>query len=577
MTISITVSVILGLIADKILAALISEGVGIIADEILVEKLQNRKTKYAFQLALSETIRRFSLIGSRDEITRPLLESGSPLMDMDVSKELSKVLRFGSEPDYNLIGSHWKAALDNPAALWRDYSNESRLLIDLLKEELRANELFRPVFDSKSLHDINLEARVQTEALLRIEDKLTDLVNITRENLNQVSRKSSKIQSLLYNVPTLPLNYINRPEETELLNLLIEKNRKIGISGMAGVGKTALVISTVQNQVLHSIFVDGIIWLSFGKHTDLVARQIQLAEFLELREYQFKDVQHGKAVLGRLFEGKTCLLILDDVCLREHASAFDCLGGSSCLVITTQDAGIIYGIGAKQFLLRQMNDNDALSILASWSGQNPELLPPQALEIVKSCKGLPLALAAVGSIQQHSPGSWERILHRLQTDELEKIRFQLPGYPFSDLSESIQSGLDNLPEDIRVHYLELALIPRAIAIPENALIAFWGQLGVNSFDTKDMLDIFLQRSLIEKDIANQYTIHDLQRSYLKRITGVSAFEEELKSMGADDYTSRFLAVHLVNAGQEDKLGDALYKIYLHYKDDFSRNLLSEDF
>ena len=117
-------------------------------------------------------------------------------------------------------------------------------------------------------------------------------------------------------------------------------------------------------------------------------------------------------------QGKACLLVLDDLWRLRDAEPFDVLGPRSRLLTTTRDADLLVALGAGKLPLDVLSEDLALELLASWSGQARQALPPVARQVAESCGYLPLALALAGARIQGG-GRWEDVLAALERGHLE--------------------------------------------------------------------------------------------------------------------------------------------------------------
>jgi predicted ATPase len=104
-----------------------------------------------------------------------------------VSNELAQLVRFEREPNTELIGRQWKASMDDPPP-WCDFTYEAKRLLEYLQVELRSTEVFRPVFDAKSLNAIAVSAAASTESLAHIETQLADLAQLLASRFSDLSR-----------------------------------------------------------------------------------------------------------------------------------------------------------------------------------------------------------------------------------------------------------------------------------------------------------------------------------------------------------------------------------------------------
>jgi hypothetical protein len=168
----VATTAVLTMIAEGVVAALAEK----LTDEA-ASKLRSEPAKQALRQALGEAIQRYATTGSRLDLAAPLLRQDGPLAQPAVAEELAQVVRPDHEPNLTLIGDRWRAAVDQPPA-WRDFTEEARLLVGYLQAELRTTDVFRPVFDSRSLDAIADKAALSTEQLAGIEAQVSNLASL---------------------------------------------------------------------------------------------------------------------------------------------------------------------------------------------------------------------------------------------------------------------------------------------------------------------------------------------------------------------------------------------------------------
>lgn len=439
---------------------------------------------------------------------------------------------------------------------------------------------------------INPVLRLGDYNLLAEELKLLDAPDF-REDSNYATRLKTLVRQLsqpvapmgtLVNVPTLPPHYLHRPKDLSSLmdSVLADLRRPVvvtgttkltAIEGMGGIGKSVLATALARDHATRRSFPDGVIWLTLGQTPNLTERQSQIAESLGDPSPTITDVQQGRAMLSRLFQDKACLLILDDVWQTKHVEAFDVLGGSCRLVVTTRDARITTGLGAVEHRVDTLLPEQSLQLLAQWSGCAVEVLPRLAHAIAQECGNLPLALAMVGARLRRDPDSWNTMLHRLREADLDRIQQQFLHYPYPDLLRAIQVSVEALEsENLRERYLDFAIFPEDTPIPESVLQTLWAPMGLDKHDVKDIVTRFADLSLLRRDGLGRVGLHDLQFDFVRKQVGKDAaglhsrlLKEYQKkcadgwSTGPNDgYFFQNLPRHLTKAGRIDELRHLLF-------------------
>jgi WD40 repeat protein len=371
----------------------------------------------------------------------------------------------------------------------------------------------------------------------------------------------------LHGVPELPPHYLPRAEDLSgIKQKLLAGNGNVGITGtssavgvqgMGGIGKTVLAAALAHDQEVRKAFPDGIYWITVGQKPNLLVLQNQLLRQLTGSEQVLITEQEAKDALREALEGRAALLVLDDAWTIDHADAFSATAPPARLIITTRNNEVLVGIGAEEHRVDVLSPSDALKMLAEWVGQkSPDKLPVEAADVAKECGYLPLALAMIGAMIRLRPTGWNDALRRLKRADLAAIKRAFPGYPYPDLLRAIEVSVEALEGPDRECYLDLAVFPEDLPIPEEPLCALW---NLDDADARDCMTRLVARSLATRSEAGgseALILHDLQRDLIRKRR-----EKELPSLHLrlvkawdalakppDPYAWRWLAYHLVWAG-----------------------------
>lgn len=401
-------------------------------------------------------------------------------------------------------------------------------------------------------------------------DGLAELTRILSAPVPALARLSG--------VDPLPASHLPRPEEADKLAaavladvsqpvVITSAGRTVALEGMGGVGKSVLAAAFARACPTRRAFGDGIVWLRVGQHPDLTGLLRLLGDALgDAALDRYTDETSSQARLSRLLEDRDCLVVLDDVWDVRYATAVVSALGPRCrLLVTTRDSRIGLALGAAELRLGVLTDAQALTLLASWSGQEPAALPAEARAVVRECGNLPLALAMIGALVRGRADRWAGALDRLRHADLDRIALQFPGYAYPDLLKAIQVSVDALPGAAQPRYLELAVFADDAGVPEAALEVLWGTAGLDRADTQDLADLLVDRSLAQRGDDGRLTLHDLQFDYVRRqVPDLAALHGRLLdayarrcpdgwASGPDDgYFFSQLVPHLVAAGRPDE-------------------------
>ncbi|MBK8909277.1 MAG: hypothetical protein IPM60_15780 [Rhodospirillales bacterium] len=375
--------------------------------------------------------------------------------------------------------------------------------------------------------------------------------------------------------PPLPPNYLPRAEHVGPLKeaVLNAPDLALGITseaigsglvGMGGIGKTVAATALAWDSEVRKAFPDGIVWLSFGRHADVVQQQMELVHALGSAPVVVENWMDGRNHLSRLTRDRRCLVILDDVWESQHAEAFTRLGERCRLVVTTRDAAVLQKIGALQHRLDVLEQEKAWEFLAKSAGLDGKPMPFESIDIARLCGNLPLALAVVGALVRTEHLTWEEVRDRLEAADIDHLRAKLPSH--EGVLPALEISVDALPDRERAAFLDCAVFPEDVAIPEPALETLWTQRFTDLADARDAAQLLVERSLVSRDDQRRYRLHDLYQDYLRyKIEDVIAAHGRLLAAyrsrccngwpsGPDDgYFFQFLAYHLEAAGEHEAL------------------------
>ncbi len=343
-------------------------------------------------------------------------------------------------------------------------------------------------------------------------------------------------------VPGLPPHYRAQPDRLRKLReaLLIDLQKpvvvtgaaaRVGVEGMAGIGKSVLTAALARDLEIRRAFPDGIFWVGVGQlPQEGNAQRQRLAELQrhvarELgHEALFNDPQVGKQVLRDLLADgkKAVLLILDDVWQRAAADAFDVAGPRCRLLLTTRDAGLVTALAGTDYQVQLPSEAEALALLASTSGSTVEALPEQARQVVAQCGRLPLALALCGGMLR-SGTPWGDLLAALREHELEFLADDYAAEAqHQNIARALELSIHVLAEDKQRRFAELAVFPEDAEVPEAAVLTLWGHTGgLSQRHARQLLLELKQRSIVRNPRADGsavFSLHDLMHHLATRMT-----------------------------------------------------------
>jgi tetratricopeptide (TPR) repeat protein len=186
-----------------------------------------------------------------------------------------------------------------------------------------------------------------------------------------------------------------------LLDLCCERllgpPRLLVLSGLPGVGKTALAIALSHDRRVREAYPDGVLWAGLGQHPDLEAQlgAWGLALGWRMEELAALPAVEGRArVLQAALQARRLLVVLDDVWALQAASALQLGGPSSAHLITTRSPALAAEIAGEGALaVPELDLPSGRKLLGTYAVE----LPQDAVDrLVQAVGGLPLALVLMG-------------------------------------------------------------------------------------------------------------------------------------------------------------------------------------
>jgi hypothetical protein len=288
------------------------------------------------------------------------------------------------------------------------------------------------------------------------------------------------------------------------------------VSGMAGVGKTALALWWAHR--IADQFPDGQAFVHL-RGFDPSGSPTRAGEALRWLLGAFGVPQNripveagARAALWRsVVAGRRVLLVLDNA--RDTDQVRPLLPGTSgCLVLVTSRIrlpGLVTGHGARSIVVEPMPEEQARRLLTSRVGQECVADAPAAVQqVLRRCAGLPLALAIVAARVLVHPG---------RTLAAELDRWDDAGLdPFA----GVDSGLD-IRDMLRCSYEALgAAAARVLRLcglhgdPVLTVASVARLAGVPLRQAQELLAELVQANMIVESAAGGYVLHDLVRAYV---------------------------------------------------------------
>ncbi|MFD0354854.1 tetratricopeptide repeat protein [Streptomyces sp. NPDC127110] len=312
----------------------------------------------------------------------------------------------------------------------------------------------------------------------------------------------------------------------ELMALLADGGPKVAVvSGLAGVGKSALAVATAHRAAELGWFGDRVFFLRLRGYAPGggVSGPELVREMLRLLGFRDADVQGSTDTWVALYRarlaeyaraGQRVLIVADDA--GEVAQVRDLVPAGSVhrLLITSRHRLVAPGFTARQVLLDELAAGPAALLLsAALPGDPRPLREPEALAAVaERCGRLPLALTVAGAVLAGDPGLSVAEL----AAQLADARTRLAKLD-SELDDGVRAAFDlsyeRLPPDQARVFRLLTVNPG----PDCATVYAALLTGEESADLRPKLAALVRASLLAEEPvgSGRWRMHDLVRLYAR--------------------------------------------------------------
>ncbi|XP_034707644.1 uncharacterized protein LOC117930941 isoform X2 [Vitis riparia] len=207
--------------------------------------------------------------------------------------------------------------------------------------------------------------------------------------------------------------------------------RMIGVWGMGGVGKTTLANQVAEKAEEDKLFEKVVMALNVTRVPNVTKIQGEIASMLGL-EFKEKEESGRAARLSKSLQKKeTVLVILDDIweelSLENIGIPYgDAHRGCKVLLTSREHAVLSKDMRTqKNFHIQHLCEQEAWSLFKNTAGNSVEELElrPIALEVVKECEGLPVAIVTIAkALTGESVAVWKTALEELKRSAPTNIR-----------------------------------------------------------------------------------------------------------------------------------------------------------
>ncbi|WP_229373601.1 ATP-binding protein [Umezawaea beigongshangensis] len=322
------------------------------------------------------------------------------------------------------------------------------------------------------------------------------------------------------------------------------------IGGAGGIGKTWLALAWAHRHL--DRFPDGQLFVDlhgFSPAEAPVASGAAVRGFLDalgVDPGRIPTGLHAQAALYRsLLAGRRMLVVLDNAATSEQVVPL-LPGSPTCTVLITSRhrlASLIDRHGARHLSLDVLTRDEAHAHLVARPGADRVTDQPDAAEeLLELCGGHPLAL----SITARNAATRPDIALAETAGELRELGLQMLEHdtdPAASLPAVLSWSLRHLTDTQRTVFALLGITPG----PDTTLPAATALTGLPSASTRKALSALEEASLLQRQPAGRYAMHDLVRDY------AASTADDLPHGVRETALTRVLDFHLHTAHTANRL------------------------
>ena len=317
--------------------------------------------------------------------------------------------------------------------------------------------------------------------------------------------------------------FTGREEELDALDLLVTDNDEqltavviSAVSGMAGVGKTALAVRWAHRA--RARFPDGQLYVNLcGYDTEQpMTPEDALAGFLRALGMSGGDIPAARderaAAYRSLLDGRRMLVVLDNAASADQLRPL-LPGTASCaVVVTSRDTlpGLVARHGAGRIVVPLLPRDQALDLITRLIGDRVRDDPAAAARLIDRCARLPLALRVAAELAIGRPEVPLKDLVAELADEGRRLELlDAGGDPQTGVRAVFSWSYRQLSPAAARAFRLLGLAPG----PDVAGYAAAALLGTGVAEAGELLEVLARAHLVQRIAGDRFTLHDLLRAY----------------------------------------------------------------
>ncbi|MFI5932533.1 BTAD domain-containing putative transcriptional regulator [Actinoplanes sp. NPDC051494] len=310
------------------------------------------------------------------------------------------------------------------------------------------------------------------------------------------------------NLPRAVGDFTGREEAVQRLVRAAATTTVLSIDGMAGSGKTTLALRVAE--LLGDAYPDAQLFLDLQGHSEGEPLEPGVALLSLLRQLGVEADRIPAGLEDRAgmwrseLTGRRALIILDNAASSAQVRRLLPASPTARTLVTSRRrlAGLD---GGHPESLPMLAESEAVALLGRIAGERVAAEPDAALELVRRCGCLPLAIRLAGARLAHRP-RWAvaDLVRRLGESALPELAAE-----DRTVASAFALSYGQLPAPAQRLFRLLGMYPaerfRAVSVAALA--------GMSPARAQDVLDDLVDVHLVEEPDPDRYRLHDLVRQY----------------------------------------------------------------
>ncbi|KAB2083854.1 hypothetical protein ES319_A05G295400v1 [Gossypium barbadense] len=491
--------------------------------------------------------------------------------EKQVQKELNKLETVLRTVHAVLADAEEKQLKDQHVKMWLSKLRDLAFDVDDILDEFATEALRNKLKKDKQAHRSKVRKIIHSftasfgpNAFL-FRYKMMNKIKAISSRLDDLITRKNELQLRELDVGR-PKRVIERPPTSSLVNealvygreydknvvidlLLMDGDTDVQVSvvpivGIGGIGKTTLAQLVYNDNKVQDLF-DVKAWVCVSEDFNIVriTKSILQSVTCDASCNDVNDLNLLQVKLKEKLSKKKFLLVLDDIWNMSYndwtilRSPFEVGDSRSKILVTTRNQNVSSVMKTvPDYSLKELSNDDCLFILAQHSIGAKDFsghldLKELGEQIVKKCKGLPLAAKTIGGLLRTSvdPDAWKVVLENEIWNSSEEQSGIIP---------ALRLSYYHLPQHLKQCFSYCSIIRKDYEFGEEEVVLLWmaegmlQQVNTKRLQIEKLGSMYFQdlvsRSFFQRSSRNksQFMMHDLINDLARSVAGDICFRLE---------------------------------------------------